>query len=54
MITFSILLTVLLAVAFVVATIALACGAGFIAVFGDLIICGLVIALIVKLFKRKK
>lgn len=54
MITFTILLVTLLAVAFVIASIAVACGAGFIAAFGDLIICGLVIYLLVKLFRRKK
>lgn len=54
MITFTILLTVLLAVAIVVASIALACGVGFVAAFGDLIVCGLVIYVLVKLFRRKK
>lgn len=50
MITFSILMIVLLAVAVILAT----CCAGFLAVFGDLIVCGLIIALVVKLFKPKK
>lgn len=54
MITFTILLVTLLTVAIVVASIALACGAGFIAAFGDLIICGLVIYGLVKLFRRKR
>lgn len=54
MITFTILLVTLLAVAIVVASIALACGAGFVVAFGDLIVCGLVIWLLVKLFRRKK
>ena len=54
MITFTILLVTLLAVAIVVASIALACGAGFIAAFGDLIVCGLIFWLLVKLFRRKK
>ncbi len=54
MIIFSILCTILLAVAIVAAIIALAFGAGFIAVFGDLIVCGLIICLLVKLFRRKK
>lgn len=50
MITF----TILLAIAIVAALIALVCGAGFIAVFGDLIVCGLIIWLLVKIFRRKK
>lgn len=50
MITFSILLIA----AIIIASIALAFGAGLFAVFGDLIICGLIIALFVKLFRRKK
>ena len=50
MITFSILLAVLLTVAVFIATF----GAGLIAVFGDLIVCGLIIGLIVKLFNHKK
>ena len=54
MITFTILLVAVLAVAIVAACIALACGAGFIAAFGDLIVCGLIIGLIVKLFRRRK
>lgn len=54
MITFTILLITLLSVAFVIATIAMACGAGFIAAFGDLIVCGLILWLLVKLFRRRK
>ena len=54
MITLTILLTILLSVAIVVASIALACGAGFIAAFGDLIVFGLILWLLVKLFRRKK
>lgn len=50
MITFGILLTI----AIVALVIALACGAGFIAVFGDLILCGLIIFGLIKLFRRKK
>ena len=50
MITFTILLTV----AIVIASIVLACGAGIFAVFGDLIVCGLIIWLLVKLFRRRK
>lgn len=54
MIIFTVLLSVLLAVAIVATIIALAAGVGFVAVFGDLIVFGLIVALIVKLFKRKK
>ena len=54
MITFSILTVSLLAIAIITAIIALACGAGFFVVFGDFIVCGLIIALIVKLFKGRK
>jgi hypothetical protein len=54
MITLTILLTILLIVATIVAAIALACGAGFVVLFGDLIVCGLIIWLFVKLFKRRK
>ena len=54
MITLSILTVALLAIAIVAAVITVMCGAGFIVAFGDVIICGLVIALIIKLFKRKK
>ena len=50
MITFSILLTI----AIVIVSVVLAFGTGFLAVFGDLIICGLIIGLLVKLFKRRK
>jgi hypothetical protein len=44
----------LLVLAIIVASVVLTVGAGFIALFGDVIICVLVIALLVKLFKRKK
>ena len=50
MITFSILLIVLLTLAVIIAT----CGAGIIVALGDLIVCGLILWLIVKLFKPKK
>ena len=54
MITFSILTTILLAVAIVAAIVALAFGGGFVVVFGDLIVCGFIIWALVKLFRRKK
>lgn len=47
-------LTALLIVAIVGAIIALACGAAFIVVFGDLIVFGMIVWLLIKLFKRKK
>ena len=50
MITFSILLVVALIIA---AIVAICCGAVVFA-FGDLILCGIIIAGIVKLFRRKK
>lgn len=50
MITFSILMIVLLTLAVVLATF----GAGFLAVFGDLLMCGLIIVGLVKLLRRKK
>lgn len=54
MITLTVLTTILLSIAIITAVIALMCGAGFIVAFGDLLVCGLIIALIVKLFKKKK
>lgn len=50
MITFTILTIILL----IAVAIALTFGAGLLAVFGDLIVCGLIIWLLVKLFRRKK
>lgn len=53
-----ILFTILLALAIIaaVATIfcAVAAGVSFIAVFGDLIVFGLIVWLIVKIFRKKK
>lgn len=54
MITLSILTMILLSIAIAIAVIALTCGAGFIIAFGDLIVLGLIIVLIIKLFKKKK
>lgn len=53
MITFAIILTVLLSLAIAAALIMLAGGAGLILGFGDLIVCGIIIGLIVRLFKRR-
>lgn len=54
MITLTILLIAVLTVAILAAIIALTFGAGFIVVFGDLIVCGLIIGLFVKLFRRRR
>lgn len=53
MITFCILLIALFVIAFVAAWVLIACGAGLIAWLGDLIVFGLIIALLIKLFKKK-
>lgn len=54
MITFTILLVTLLSLAIAVALVVLAGGAGLVLAFGDLIVCGLFIWLIVRLFRRRK
>ena len=54
MITFTILLITLLALIIATALIILAGGAGIIVAFGDVIICGLIIFTIVRLFVRRK
>ena len=54
MIMFVILLVSLLALAIMTAVALLLGGAGILVVFGDLIVCALIIAGIVRLFKRKK
>lgn len=53
MITFAILLVVLLSLVIAAALVVLAGGAGVVLAFGDLIICGAIIWLLVKLFKRR-
>jgi hypothetical protein len=50
MITFTVLTIAVLLVAAVLGIV----GTGFLAIFGDLIVCGMIIGLIVKLFRRKK
>lgn len=50
MITFTILLALVVAIASIVLTL----GAGVFAIFGDLIVFGLIIWLLVKLFRRNK
>lgn len=54
MITFTILLVTLLSLIIATALIILAGGAGIIVAFGDVIVCGLIIFVIVQLFKRRK
>ena len=53
MITFTIILITLLALAAAAALIVLAGGVGVVLAFGDLIVCGGIIWLLVKLFKRR-
>ena len=54
MITLSILLGVLLAIAIALVAVTLVFGTGFIVVFGDIFVAAIVIGLVVKLFRRKK
>ena len=54
MVLFSVLLVALLVISIVAALVVLTSGAGLILAFGDLIVCGLILWAIVKLFKRKK
>lgn len=54
MILFSILLSVLIAVAIIIAAVSIIAGGSIAIVFGDLIICCAIIWMIVKLFKKKK
>ena len=54
MITLCALLIGLIAMAIVSALVLLVGGAGFLVVFGDLIVCGLILWGIIKLFTRKK
>lgn len=54
MIMFTILLIAAIIVAIVAAYVFIICGAGFFAIFGDSIVFGLIIALLFKLFRRKK
>ena len=54
MITFTILLITLLVLGIVTALVVLAGGAGIILAFGDLIVCGLFLWLIIRLFRRRK
>ncbi len=54
MITFTVLLVTILSLLIAGALIILAGGAGFIVAFADVIVCGLIIGFIIRLFRRKK
>ena len=54
MITFTLLLIAFIVIAIISIISIIVGGAGFIALFGDVIICGLIIWLLVKLFRRRK
>ena len=54
MILFTILLALIGAITVIGLIAALVAGAGFIAVFGDLIVFSLIVWLIIKIFRRKK
>lgn len=54
MITFIVLLVTVLSLLAAGALIVLAGGAGVILAFGDLIVCGLIIWAIIRLFRRRK
>ena len=53
MITLTIILIALLSLIIAAALIVLAGGAGFILAFSDLFVCGLVIWVIIRLFRRR-
>ena len=52
MITLSVLTVISLLIAVIAAAITLACGAGFILAFGDIIVAALIVVLIAKLFTK--
>lgn len=54
MITFLVLLVTIVSLLIAAALIILAGGAGFIIAFADVIVCGLIIGLIIRLFRRRK
>ena len=54
MITFIIILSIVLAILMVVLTFTFAGGAAFLLIFGDAIVCVLIIMLIVKAINKKK
>ena len=54
MVTFTILVITILSLVAATALVILAGGAGVVLAFGDLIVCGLIIGLIIRLLTRKK
>lgn len=54
MVTFFVLLIALVALLITAAIIVIAGGAGFIIAFADVIVCGLIIYWIIRLFRRRK
>ena len=54
MILFTILLSLAIAIAMVAAIVSVIAGGSIIAIFGDFIVFGLIIWLIVKIFRKKK
>lgn len=54
MITFLVLLVTIVSLLIAAALIILAGGAGFILAFADVIVCGLIIGFIIRLFRRRK
>ena len=53
MILFTILLSIIIAIAVIATIVILIAGGGLFAVFGDLIVFGLIVWLIVKIFRKK-
>ena len=54
MITFIIILGVIIAISVIGLVAAIIAGGSLIAIFGDIIVFGLIVWLIIKIFKRKK
>ena len=54
MIIFTILLIAVIALAIIGLALAIASGAGFMLAFGDIVVFGLIVWLIIKIFRRKK
>ena len=54
MILFTILLAIIIAAAVIGLVVAIISGASFIVAFGDVFVFGLIVWMIIKIFKRKK
>ena len=54
MITFLVLLVTIVSLLIAAALVILAGGAGFILAFADVIVCGLIIGLIIRIFRRRR